>query len=514
MHLTQGLKRAARLRADATALCFEGRQRTWSALERRCAKLGAALQRLGITPDERVAMLARNSDRYVEYYLSTLWCGGVFAPLNHRWALPEMTACIDDCKPRVLLVDKDFADMVEPLQKANPSLGHVIFADDGPVPAGMLDYEELIADTPPMDDAMRGYDDLACLFYTSGATGQPKGVMLSHANLVMNVMNTLPGYGYAEESVGLLAGPLFHLATGSRVFTAVFAMARQVVLRQFDANLALRTIEKEGVTTTQLVPTMVHMILDQRDFAAHDLSKLEVLSYGGSPMPEALLTRLLSALPKVRLLQSYGMTETSPVVTSLPPERHVISGALAGKLKTAGRPVTNVDLRIVDDVDASVDHGTVGEILVHGPSVMKGYWNQPELSARTLRDGWLHTGDMGFLDVDGYLTVVDRKKDMIISGGENVYSTQVEDVIYRHPDVLECAVFGTPHEKWGESVHAIVVAKIGSALDAQSVITHCRDHLAGYKCPRSVDIQTDALPKNGANKIDKAGLRKCHWKGL
>ena len=513
MNLTLGLRRAARLRGNAPALSFEGRHQSWSTLEERCAKLGAALRNLGVVPDDRVSILARNSDRYVEYYFATLWCGGVFAPLNHRWAEPEMNACLNDCKPRVLLVDQDFSGLAKTLQKTNPSIQHVIFADDGDAPTGLLSYEQLLLDSYPMTDAMRGYDDLACLFYTSGATGQSKGVMLTHTNLVMNVMNTLPGYGYTEDSVGLLAGPLFHLATGARVFTATFAMSRQVVLRQFDTVQALRTIERERVTTTQLIPTMAKMLLDEPEFTNHDLSCLEVLSYGGSPMPEMVLGRLLQALPNVRILQSYGMTETSPVVTCLPPSRHVLSGPLAGKLRTAGRVVTNVELRIIDDNGAEVAPDTVGEILVRGPSVSKGYWNQPELTAQALRGGWLHTGDMGRLDKDGYLTVVDRKKDMIISGGENVYSTEVEDTIYRHPDVFECVVFGVPHEKWGESVHAIVVAKPDRTLYVKTVLDHCRGQIAGYKCPRSVDIRETALPKSGANKIDKAGLRKLYARG-
>ena len=508
MHLTHGLTRAAALKGDSTALCFEGRRRTWATLAQRCARLGGAFAKLGICPGERVAMLARNSDRYIEYYFATLWCGGIFAPLNHRWAQPEMVACLRNCTPRVLLVDRDFTEFVEPLKAATDGALHIVYADDGEPPNGMLNYEQLIEDTSPIADNRSGYDDVACLFYTSGATGQSKGVMLTHTNLVMNAMNTLPTYGYTESAVGLHAGPLFHLATGARVFTATFAMSRQVVLRHFDTQLLMHTIEKEQITTTQLIPTMASMLLDDDDFAVSNLSSLETVSYGGSPMPEAVLRRLLAKLPDVRFIQSYGMTETSPVVTTLGPEWHALEGPRAGKLNTSGRIVTNVDVRIVDDNETDVACGEVGEVLVRGPTVTKGYWDQPALTNEAIRNGWLHTGDMGYLDEDSFLAIVDRKKDMIISGGENVFSTEVENVLYMMSDVVECAVFGVPHEKWGEAVHAIVVPRNGQSLTSADIVAHCRNHIAGYKCPRSVEIRVSALPKNGANKIDKAALKR------
>ena len=415
MYLTQGLRRAASLKGDDPAFCFEGRGHTWAQVMERCARLAAALNKLGIEASDRVAMLAHNSDRYLEYYFATLWCGGIFAPINYRWVLPEMLACLENCTPRILFVDRPFVDTAHALVAACPSIRHVIFADDGEVPDNLFDYESLIAENTPMDDVMRGYDDVSCLFYTSGATGQSKGVMITHTNQVMNSMNTMANYGYHENAVALHAGPLFHLATGARVFTATFGMTRQVVLRHFEPEAMLRTIEEEGVTNTIMIPTMLNMMLSHPSFSDYDLHTLETLSYGGSPIPESVLRLVIELLPEVRLLQSFGQTESGPTITSLGPEHHVLEGPKAGKLRSTGRPVTNVDVRIVDDDDVDVASGQAGEILARSPCVMKGYWNQPELSAAALRGGWLHTGDIGWLDKDGFLTVVDRKKDMIVS---------------------------------------------------------------------------------------------------
>lgn len=508
MHLTQGLRRAAILKGDEPAFCCAGRSHTWAQVLDRCARLATALNKLGVGPDDRVAMLAHNSERYLEYYFATLWCGGIFAPINYRWALPEMIACLDNCTPRVLLVDQAFVDTSHDLVAACASIRHVIFADEGESPDNLLGYESLVAENPPMDDVMRGYDDVSCLCYTSGATGQSKGVMITHTNQVMNSMNTMANYGYHENAVALHAGPLFHLASGARVFTATFGLSRQVVLPHFQPEAMLRTIQEQRVTTTIMIPTMLNMLFSHPTFSDYDLTSLETLSYGGSPIPESLLRQVMERLPGVRLLQSFGQTESGPVITSLGPEYHVLEGPKAGKLRTTGRPVPNVDVRIVDDEDQDVATGQPGEVLARGPCVMKGYWKQPQLSAETLRGGWLHTGDIGWLDEDGFLTVVDRKKDMIVSGGENIFSTEVEDVIYRHSAVQECAVIGVSHPKWVEAVHAIVVPKPGCSLSSDDIISHCRALIAGYKCPQSVDVRTEPLPKSGANKIAKAELRK------
>jgi long-chain acyl-CoA synthetase len=259
-----------------------------------------------------------------------------------------------------------------------------------------------------------------------------------------------------------------------------------------------------------IVPTMIGMLLAEPAFATADMSSLKIINYGASPIPEPILRRFMDRLPQVDFGQSYGMTELSPVATHLSPADHRRGGP---RLRSAGRAVAAAEVGIMDDADRLLPAGEMGEVVVRGPIVMQGYWRQPELTQRTLRDGWLHSGDVGYLDEDGYLFIVDRKKDMVVSGGENVYSIEVEDAIHRHPAVAQCAVIGIPHETWGEAVHAVVVLRPGHSLDATAVIEQCRLHIAGFKCPRSVELRADPLPLSGVNKVNKSLLRAPHWQG-
>jgi len=486
---------------------------TWSQFGERVARLAGALQALGIEPGDRVAILANNAPRYVEYYFAVLWAGGVLAPVNTRWAQPEKRHCLDDSGAKLLLVDAAHAPEAPALRAACSGIGAVILADvpgsaDG-VADGLLDYETLIRETPAMNDAERGGDDLAALFYTGGTTGRAKGVMLSHANFLANSMTALVNLGITSKSVHLHVSPLFHLAGGSRVFTLTVAGGTHAVMGRFDPDAFLGAIERFSVTVTVVVPSMLNSLLRHPRFYDYDLSSLQLLSYGASPMPESLLKEAMQRLPGVRFLQSYGMTELSPVATMLEPEFHTFEGPNAGKIRSAGRAVFNADVAIMDSNDRPVALGEIGEICVRGPMVMQGYWGQPELTREALRGGWMHTGDAGYLDADGFVFLVDRIKDMIITGGENVYSAAVENVIYQFPGVHECAVIGLPSEQWGESVHAIVVPVAGAHIDADQLIAHCREVLAGYECPKSVEIRTDELPKSGAGKILKAELRNA-----
>jgi long-chain acyl-CoA synthetase len=319
--------------------------------------------------------------------------------------------------------------------------------------------------------------------------------------------------GIREDTVHLHTSPMFHVAGGARAFSVTLAGGTHVMNPRFDVETFLATIERERVTITIIVPTMLARLVEYDGLERFDLSSLRLLSYGASPMPEALLRRAKERLPGIRFLQSYGMTELSPVATVLPPEYHVFEGPDAGYTASAGQPVYNADLMILGDDERSVPTGGIGEVCVRGPMVMKGYWNLPELTADTLRGGWMHTGDAGYLDERGFLFIVDRVKDMIVSGGENVYSAEVEDAIYLHPDVAECAVVGVPSERWGEAVHAVVVPRAGTRPTAESIIEHCRTRIAGYKCPRTVEFREEELPKSGPGKILKTELRAPHWAG-
>jgi long-chain acyl-CoA synthetase len=317
----------------------------------------------------------------------------------------------------------------------------------------------------------------------------------------------------AEDAVHLHVSPLFHVAGGARLFSTTLAGATHAVLPVFEPAAFLAAIERHRVTVTVIVPTMLNRLVSSPDFGQYDLSSLRLLTYGASPMPESLLRAAMAKLPGVAFMQSYGMTELSPVATMLAPRYHTWDGPDAGYVRSAGQPVFNADVQIVDADDRPLPRGVVGEVCVRGPMVMQGYWRQPELTAEALRGGWMHTGDAGYLDERGFLFLVDRVKDMIITGGENVFSVEVENVLYQHPAVHECAVIGIPSEAWGEAVHAIVVPKPGHTVDGAELVTFARERLSHFKAPKTCEVRRAELPKSGAGKILKSELKKPYWAG-
>ena len=510
MQLTQGIHRAVQLHPDKVALVCGDRSVAWAVFADRVARLAAAFRARGVVPGDRVAMLANNSDRYVEFYFATLWAGGVLVPINTRWSPNEMAACIDDCEPVLLLCDALHFAAAQELSRRCASVRELLLAD-APNGSGVADWESLIRDNEPVADSRRDGSDLACLFYTGGTTGRAKGVMLSHDNFMANSMMHIANLGLHEAAVHLHVSPMFHVAGGARLFSVTAAGATHAVLEAFDPGAFLSAIERFKVTVTVVVPTVLNRLVDHPDLARYDLSSLQLLSYGASPMPEALLKRAMQRLPGIAFLQSYGMTELSPVATMLMPRYHTFEGPDAGYTRSAGQAVYNADVAIFDAEDRPLPTGSIGEICVRGPMVMQGYWRQPELTAEALRGGWMHTGDAGYIDARGFVFLVDRVKDMIVTGGENVYSAEVENVIYQHAAVHECAVVGVPSEAWGEAVHAIVVTKPGLNVESEEIIEFCRARIAHYKAPKTCEVRRDELPKSGAGKILKADLRKPFW---
>jgi len=514
MVLTMGLRRSLALDANAEALVSDGVRLTRRGMVDRVARLASVLRNLGMQDDDRVAMLAPNGQQYIEFYFGVLWGGGIVVPVNSRFARAEMIEQVRDADPFALIVDKTFAEMGDALAQSVPSIeALMVVGETGASSRNVqsVNYEDALQSVEPVPDALRGEDDIACLFYTGGTTGRSKGVMLSHGNLWANAMATIAHLGLDDSLVHLHSGPLFHLGAGGRVYATAVAGGKHVVMSRFTPEQALSTIARERVTVATFVPTMLAMLLQLPDIHTYDLSSLRLITYGASPMPETVLQECLRRLPHVRFAQSYGMTELSPVATMLGAEHHTLN-APPGRLRSAGRPVYSAEVRIVDPNDRELPRGEIGEIIVRGPIVMQGYWRKPELTAQTLRGGWMHTGDSGYFDDDGFLFIADRIKDMIISGGENVYSIEVENAISSHPDVAQCAVIGIPDPRWGEAVHAIVVARMGAdGLTAESIIAHCRPIIAGYKCPRSVDLRRELLPQSSVNKIDKASLREPFW---
>jgi acyl-CoA synthetase (AMP-forming)/AMP-acid ligase II len=512
MQLTQALHKALREQPDQTAIVFGAQRSSFAQFHGRVARLAAALRTLGMQPGDRVGMLALNSARYVEYFFGVWWGGGAINPVNVRWSPQEVAYSLDDCDTRILLVDKAFAAQVTALRGLSKSLRTLVYCSDGEVPEGMVGFEDILAAAEPMADTRRQGDDLAAVMYTGGTTGMPKGVMLSHANLYLNALSSVAAVPRIGKAIGLVTAPFFHVAGCGLSLQLVQRLATQVVLPFFDEVGVLHAIATEHVTETFLVPTMVKRVIEHPRFAEFDLSTLRMMMYGAAPIDATLLGDAMRLLPRVQFCQAYGMTELSPTIAVLLPEEHLPGPQQAARLRSAGRSVPIAEICILDPEGRELPPGQVGEICARGPMVMQGYWNKPQETAAALRDGWMHTGDGGMMDADGYLYVVDRIKDMIVSGGENVYSAEVENALAQLDGVSMSAVIGVPDDQWGERVHAVIVLRPGAVLDAAAVIAHCKALIASYKCPRSVEFR-DQLPLSPAGKLQKFVLREPYWRG-
>jgi acyl-CoA synthetase (AMP-forming)/AMP-acid ligase II len=490
------LRHAARIHADRVAVIDGARRLTYGELDGRVRRLGGALAALGLPRGAFVGVLAGNSAAHLECWLAIPAFGRVIISLNHRLAPGELAFMIDDSQTRALVVDDARLEVGRELRGRCPALKTLIHAGAGPCPEDCVAFASLF-DGEPAEPPELPADSLATISYTGGTTGLPKGVMLSHANLVANAKHFLITLGLRPEDRYLHAGPLFHVADSSMVACVTWAGGTHVMLERFDIAGAVRAIAEHGVTVAVLVPTMIRMLLDQLDAdPAADLSSLRLVHYAAAPIEPALLRRAQDTLA-CEFVQGYGMTEAAPGVTYLSADWH----RRGERLDSAGHAIPGVQVA----VDAVA--GEVGEVCVRGPNVMLGYWNRPETTSEVLSpDGWYRTGDLGRLE-DGFLYLVDRAKDMIISGGENVYSIEVEHALGSHPAVREAAVIGVPDERWGERVHAIVVLEDGATVTGKELVEHCRGRIGGFKLPRSLELRAEPLPKSGAGKVLKAQLR-------
>ncbi len=482
---------------------------TFGQVNRRINSLTNALADLGIGKGDRVGILAYNCPRHFELF-GLAKAGLVCVPLNCRSVGRELSYLINHSELSALVLESDFIDVVDSIRDELKGVREFVCLD-GAVQS-MRSYEQLIEDYPPdepTDDVEP--DDPCVLFYTSGTTGWPKGAIHTHRSLVAEA--SFPHRGLSPDDVVLCVMPFFHVGgSAAHMIPAFAAGATMVVHRRFDEALVLETIEREKVSYVFLVPTMILRLLEHPAFDDYDLSSLRAVGYTGAPMPVDALRRGIARFGEV-FFQELGQTETLGM-TVLRREEHKLDGSpkILRRLESVGKPLTEGELRIVDDDGRDVPIGEPGEIVARSDRIMQGYWRMPEETASTLRDGWLHTGDVGRMDADGYVYLVDRKKDMIISGGENIYSREVEEVLYMHPAVLEAAVVGVPDEKWGESVKAIVVLRRGAGASEAEIIDFCREHLASYKKPGSVEFWSE-LPKTGSGKIKKDEIREPYWMG-
>ena len=512
MHAAHFLTRAALRYPDRPAWLQGDVTITFREAEARVNRLAHALLSLGGQPGDRVGMLVPNCYQGLETLLAPMKAGMAVVPMNVRLLPNEHEYMLNDSDAFALIYGEEFRDHLAQMRGNLTSVKHFICV--GRRGDGDLSYEHVLADrreTPP--DLAIEPDDLAWIFYTSGTTGHPKGAMLTHRNLItmaeqflLNINPTRPG------DVLLHAAPITH-GSGLSIFhhLATGAASAFPATRTFDPPTVFEAVQHYRATTIFLVPTMINMLLASAEKTKYDLSSLHTIFYGGAPMYVEQLLEAVRTFGPI-FVQIFGQGEAPMTCTSLPKEEH-LAGDDPVKLKrlaSAGRETTAVHVRIVDDEDREVPSGQMGEIVVRGDLVMKGYWNKPEATAETLRGGWLHTGDIGYLDPDGYLYITDRKKDMIISGGSNIYPREIEEVICRHPAIFEVAVIGIPDAKWGETVKALVVLREGLRATEAEIIEHCKRHMASYKKPQSVEFLS-ALPKNAYGKVLKRELRDRYW---
>lgn len=500
MYLTQPIHKTAREMPQAMALLCAGRERNWADLAGHVARGAAVLRAHGMQPGDRVGVLAHNSDQFIAAVYAIWWGGGVINPVNTRWSKAEISYSLRDSDTTLLLADDDYADMAAALLAEEDVLREVIALD------GANSFESLIADAAPIPDAMRQGEDLAAIMYTGGTTGLPKGVMLSHRAMVSNAMSVLASAPHAGTAPTLHVAPFYHIGGLGSFVQAMYRQAPQIIIPAFDEAEILRLTEAHGIADLFVVPTMMRRLVDHPDCKTRDCSTLRSVRYGAAPMDAALLADAMQAFPGAGFYHLYGQTEFAPVISMLPPADHTTEPDVP-RMRSTGRPVVGCEVSILDDNGAEVPCGTLGQIAARGASMMDGYWNKPDETAAAMVDGWLMTGDVGRLDADGYLYILDRLKDMIISGGENVYSTEVENALATFDGVVLCAVVGKPDPEWGETVHAVIQTRDGAPLDTAALTAHCRAQIAGYKVPRSYAF-VSAMPLSPAGKILKRDLRE------
>src|SRR5580704_192542 len=482
------LGRGSRYYAQRAALVVDGAAVSFKELQERVQNIAAALAATGLTAGDRLALLLPNSPDYIELVYACSWLGITAVPINARLSAAEIDRILLDAKPRGLLRHSS-------LPKPTVQLPWQIVVDEKPFDARNGSYPDPVYDP----------EAILALIYTSGTTGRPKGVVITHSNILENVHHFNYWMKYMEGGVYLHAAPIFHIADFPAMFAAPAFGARQVTIPKFSPQGFCELVQRERVTHTVLVPTMLNLLTQMPEGKSYDLSSLEVLGYGGSPMAPELVFRVRKFLPNVKLLQCYGLSETG-FLTGLEDQDHIES-----KLLSCGRPCPGIDLRVEDETGKEVEVGQHGELVARGTNVMRGYWNDPQDTALAFRNGMFRTGDVGYQDSDGYFYILDRLKDMIVTGGENVYSGEVEAAIYKHPAVREVAVFGIPDPQWGEVVTACVVLKPGSTLTVEDLIAFCRKSLASYKIPRRVEFSSTELAKSGSGKILKRLLRDRFW---
>jgi acyl-CoA synthetase (AMP-forming)/AMP-acid ligase II len=500
----------AELRGNQPALIFEGKETSFAALDRRANQVANGLIGAGLKPQTRVALLDKNSDRFFEVLFGAAKANDVMVAVNWRLAPPEVAYVVNDAMAEVLFVGKEFFPVVETIRADLKTVKRIIALDDShPAWDEYEAWRDAQSDADPRVPVTGS--DVAIQMYTSGTTGHPKGAQLTNANFFALLPAATGEWGkpWTPEDVNLVCMPLFHIAGSGWGIVGLYAGAPAVILRDIIPPDILRVIPEYGVTKALFVPAVLLFLTQTPGVQETDFSSLELIAYGASPIPLDLLRTSMQTF-KCDFAQVYGLTETTGAVTYLPPEDHDPNGN--ERMRSCGRAMGGITLRIVDAEGNELPTGEVGEIIVKTKQNMKGYWNLPDETAKAIKGDWFHTGDAGFLDADGYLYIHDRVKDMIVSGGENVYPAEVESALFGHPAIADVAVIGVPDDRWGEAVKAIVVRKPGAEVEPSEIIAYARERIAGYKVPKSIDF-ADMLPRNPSGKILKRELRAPYWEG-
>ncbi len=492
------LRRAAHTAPESEAYIFGSERLTYHESEKRATHLAGWLQENGIGYQDKVGFMLLNGLPFIDVFFATSLVGALGVPINFRLTKDELTYIIGQSECKILFVDHVFLPVIESIQSQIQHVDSIVVVNGDS--SSHMSYESILnRDSTYHPCSSLSGDDGALIMYTSGTTGRPKGAVLTHQNMCMNGMNQVVTAGLSSNFKQLLVAPLFHIAALSTLLYPINGTT--VIHSQFNPEAVLQTIEKERINFIFLAPTMWHMLVESPSIEEYDLTSLERCAAGSAPCSLLLKSRIAKFFPNGKLRDPFGQTEMSPVTTCLQPQDSI------RKNSSVGKPVVNVEVRVVDDHMNDVPLGEVGEIVYRGPTVMKEYYNNPEATAEAFRGGWFHSGDLVRMDDEGFIYVVDRKKDMIISGGENIYPAEIEQVLNRHSKIVESAVVGAVDEKWGEVVQAYIVLKSGETMREEEVLLFCQEHLASYKKPKIVNF-VDSLPRNAAGKIVKTVLRK------
>ena len=514
MNTNDFLSIATAICPDRDFLVFEGQGRSFAETNERVNRLAHALRKIGIQEGDRIGMLQVNCPQYVETYFAAAKLGAIFVPLNFRAKTDELSYMIGNAEVTILFVGARYLDMVDEMLSRFSTVKACICVDGKQ--DGKLFYEDLLESASPDEVTSDiGDDDITILMYTAGTTGRPKGVPLKHSGFVSYVLENVEPANPEIDERNLLTVPLYHVAGMQAMLAGVYGGRTLVLMRQFEVKEWMKTIQDERASRAMLVPTMLKWVIDDNDFHTFDLSSLRVITYGAAPMPFEVIKKAIQELPWVRFINAFGQTETASTITTLGPEDHILEGTeeeIDKKLKrltsSIGRPLTDVKVKIVDEKGNPLPPNEVGEILAKGPRIMTGYWGDEEKTAQVITpDGWLRTGDKGWLDEDGYIYLAGRGDDMIIRGGENISPEEIENALHSHTKIEEAAVIGIPDPEWGQEPRAVVVLKKAQEATAEEIMEHCRSMLAGFKRPRSV-IFVDSLPRNAMGKVLKKELRE------